>query len=35
MASIHMKVGKGKKGKVIPVLSAEHHAMKANWGVDV
>jgi hypothetical protein len=23
------------KGKVIPVLSIEHHAMKAYWGVEV
>jgi hypothetical protein len=28
--------GKGKgKGKVIPVLLTEHHAMKVYWGVKV
>jgi hypothetical protein len=26
---------KGKKGKVVPVLLTEHHAMKAYWGVEV
>jgi hypothetical protein len=24
-----------RKGKVVPVLLTEHHAMKAYWGVDV
>jgi hypothetical protein len=32
--AIHKSKGKGK-GKIVPVILTQHHAMKAYWGVDV